>query len=213
MVARTEVVTAIPNSLPSIKAAPLLCAGRTTFGALKNSGAKGGDLVAIHGFGGLGHLALQYAVKLGFRTAVISRGRDKEELARKLGAHIYIDSNASDASKDLGNLGGAQVILCTAPDGKTIASLISGLSRNGQMMIITFVNEPMQISPSLLMRGGRSVSGWVGGVPEDALRFSELTSVVPMIEEFPLKQADLAFERMMSAKVRFRAVLTMGGST
>ena len=211
MIARMEALNSVPSSLDPVEAAPLLCAGRTTFGALQNSVAKGGDLVAIHGLGGLGHLGLQFAIKLGFETAVLSRGKEKEALARKLGAHHFIDTNTADAAKELMNLGGAKVILCTAPNGKAISELVSGLSRDGQMIIVTYINEMMQFSPANLMRGSRSISGWVGGDPEDALRFSVLTGVRPMVEVFPLEQAALAYEKMMSGKVHFRAVLKMGG--
>ena len=211
MIARMEALNSVPGSLEPVEAAPLLCAGRTTFGALQNSVAKGGDLVAIHGLGGLGHLGLQFAIKLGFETAVLSRGKEKEALARKLGAHHFIDTNTADAAKELMNLGGAKVILCTAPNGKAISELVSGLSRDGQMIIVTYINEMMQFSPANLMRGSRSISGWVGGDPEDALRFSVLTGVRPMVEVFPLEQAALAYEKMMSGKVHFRAVLKMGG--
>jgi D-arabinose 1-dehydrogenase-like Zn-dependent alcohol dehydrogenase len=211
MVARMEALNSIPDGLDPVEAAPLLCAGRTTFGALKNSAARGGDLVAIHGLGGLGHLGLQFSVKLGFETAVLSRGKEKETLARKLGAHHFIDTNTTDAAKELMNLGGAKVILCTAPNGKAISELVNGLCRNGQMIIVTYVNEITKLSLANLMRGGRSISGWVGGVPEDALRFSILTGVRPMVEVFPLEQAALAFEKMMSGTVHFRAVLKMGG--
>jgi D-arabinose 1-dehydrogenase-like Zn-dependent alcohol dehydrogenase len=210
MVARMEVLTTIPDELTSVEAAPLLCAGSTTLGALRSSSAKGGDLIAIQGLGGLGHLALQFAVKLGLKTAVISRGKEKEELARKLGAQIYIDTNATNAAEELIKLGGARAIFCTAPNSKAIAELVEGLARNGQLIIITFVNEPMQIFPGQLMRGVRSVSGWIGGNTTDTLNFSVLTHVVPMVEVFPLEQAAVAFERMMSAKVHFRAVLKIG---
>jgi 2-desacetyl-2-hydroxyethyl bacteriochlorophyllide A dehydrogenase len=207
MVARMEVLTAIPDELSSVEAAPLLCAGATTLGALKSSSVKGGDLIAIQGFGGLGHLALQFAVKLGLKVAVISRGNEKEALARKLGAQIYIDANKVDAAGELMRVGGARAIFCTAPNSKAISDLVEGLSRNGQMIIITFVNEPMQISPVQLMRAVRSISGWVGGNTADTLKFSVLTHVVPMVEVFPLEQAQIAFDRMMTAKVHFRAVL------
>lgn len=207
MVARMEVLTAIPEELSSVEAAPLLCAGATTLGALKSSQAKGGDLVAIHGLGGLGHLALQFAVRLGLKVAVISRGAEKEVLARKLGAHIYIDSNTKNAAEELMKMGGARAIFCTAPNSKAISELVGGLARNGQLIIITFVNEPMQISPVQLMRAVRSVSGWIGGNAADTLNFSVLTHVVPMVEVFPLEQAAVAFDRMMTAKVHFRAVL------
>ena len=212
MVARMEVLNPIPNELDSIKAAPLLCAGRTTFGALKSSNLKGGDLVAIHGLGGLGHLAVQFAVKLGLKVAGISRGKEKEELAKKLGIHYYIDSNAVDPAQELTKLGGAKAIICTAPNSKSMAGLIDGLAPNGQMIIITFSYEPMTLSPITLMRGQKSICGWVGGTPEDALRFSVVSGVRPLIEVFPLEQAASAFEKMMTAKVHFRAVLTMGGN-
>jgi len=207
MVARMEVLTVIPDALSSVEAAPLLCAGATTLGALKSSSAKGGDLIAIHGFGGLGHLALQFAVRLGLKTAVISRGKEKEALARMLGAQIFIDANKVNAAEELTKLGGARVIFCTAPNSKAIGELVGGLARNGQLIIITFVNEPMQISPVQLMRGVRSVSGWIGGNAADTLNFSVLTHVLPMVEVFPLEQAAVAFDRMMNAKVHFRAVL------
>jgi 2-desacetyl-2-hydroxyethyl bacteriochlorophyllide A dehydrogenase len=213
MVARMEALNTIPDELSSVQAAPLLCAGATTLGALKNCVAKGGDLVAIHGLGGLGHLALQFAVRLGLDTLVLSRGKEKQMLARELGAHHYIDTDAVNAAEELMKLGGARVILCTAPNSKAIAELVNGLSRNGQMIIITFVNEPMQILPVLLMRSVRSISGWVGGNIGETLRFSILTKVVPMVEVYPLEQAPLAFERMMTAKVRFRAVLKIGGGS
>jgi len=207
MVTRMDVLTAIPEELSSVEAAPLLCAGATTLGALKSSSVKGGDLIAIQGFGGLGHLALQFAVRLGLKTAVISRGIDKEVLARKLGANIYLDTNKVNAAEELIKLGGARAIFCTAPNSKAISGLIDGLARGGQLIIITFVNEPMQISPTQLMRAVRSVSGWVGGNAADTINFSVLTHVVPMVEVFPLEQAAVAFERMMTAKVHFRAVL------
>jgi D-arabinose 1-dehydrogenase-like Zn-dependent alcohol dehydrogenase len=207
MIARMDVLASIPEELSSIEETPLLCAGTTTFGALKSSAVKGGDLIAIHGFGGLGHLALQFAVKLGLKVAVISRGKEKEALARKLGAHIYIDSNTANPAEELMKLGGAKAIFCTAPNGKSIGELVEGLARNGQMIIITFANEPMQISPTQLMRAVRSVSGWIGGNAAETMNFSVLTHVVPMVEVFPLEQAAVAFERMMTAKVHFRAVL------
>jgi D-arabinose 1-dehydrogenase-like Zn-dependent alcohol dehydrogenase len=209
MTARSEVLVAIPDELSSVEAAPLLCAGSTSFGALRNSGAQGGDLVAIHGFGGLGHLALQYAVRLGFRTVVLSRSKDKLALARKLGAHVCIDTSSSDAVKELRRMGGARVILCLAPDSKTIGELVGGLGRGGQAIIVSYAGEPMQLPPALLMRGGQSIRGWVGGNMADTLSFSVLFKVVPMVEVFPLEQAALAFEKMMSAKVHFRSVLKM----
>jgi D-arabinose 1-dehydrogenase-like Zn-dependent alcohol dehydrogenase len=210
MIAHPEAMVNIPDELNAVNAAPLLCAGRTTFGALQHCGAKGGDLVAIHGLGGLGHLAVQYAVKLGFRTIVLSRGKEKEELAYKLGAHIYIDTDTGDAAKQLLKLGGARVILCTAPSGKAISDLIPGLGRNGQAIIITGAMDMMQIPPMLLLGGERSIRGFVSGNIEDALRFSILTKVIPMVEVFPLEKAVLAYEKMMTAKVHFRSVLKIG---
>ncbi len=207
MVARMEVLTQIPPELTSVEAAPLLCAGATTLGAMKSSIAKGGDLIAIQGLGGLGHLGIQFAAKLGFRVAAISRGEEKEALARQLGAQIYIDSSKQNAAQELMKMGGAKVIFCTAPNSKAISELVSGLARGGQLIIITFVNEPLQISPIELMRAVRSVSGWVGGNASDTLNFSVLMHVVPMVEVFSLEQAATAFEKMMTAKVHFRAVL------
>jgi propanol-preferring alcohol dehydrogenase len=209
MTARSEVLVAIPEELSSVEAAPLLCAGSTSFGALRNSGAQGGDLVAIHGFGGLGHLALQYAVRLGFRTVVLTRSREKQELARKLGAHACIDTGTGDAVKELRKMGGARVILCLAPDSKAIGELVGGLGRGGQAIIISYANEPLQLPPALLMRGGQSIRGWVGGNMADTLGFSVLFKVVPMVEVFPLEQAALAYQKMIDAKVHFRSVLKM----
>jgi D-arabinose 1-dehydrogenase-like Zn-dependent alcohol dehydrogenase len=207
MIAKSDVVVSIPDELSSVDAAPLICAGRTTFGALQQSGAKGGDLVAIHGLGGLGHLAVQYAVKLGFKTVVLSRGKEKEELAYKLGAHIYIDTDKGDAAKELQKLGGAKVILCTAPNMKAISDLIPGLGRNGQAIVVTGSTDMIQIPGSILLGGQRSIKGFVSGNIDEAIRFSVLTKVVPMVEVFPLEQIGLAYEKMMTAKVHFRSVL------
>jgi len=209
MTAREEVLTAIPEELSSVEAAPLLCGGSTSFGALRSSGAQGGDLVAIQGFGGLGHLALQFAVRLGYRTVVLTRSREKQDLARKLGAHACIDTTSADPVKELKKMGGARVILCLAPDSKAIGELVGGLGRGGQVIIVTYANEPLQLPPALLMRGGQSIRGWVGGNMADTLSFSVLFKVVPMVEVFPLEQAAQAFEKMMSAKVHFRSVLKM----
>jgi D-arabinose 1-dehydrogenase-like Zn-dependent alcohol dehydrogenase len=209
MVARSEVLTAIPKELGSVDAAPIICAGRTTFGALKGCGARGGDLVAIQGFGGLGHLAVQYASKLGYRTVVLSRGREKEALARELGAQVYIDTTAADTAKELRARGGAQAILCTAPSGKAIADALGGLGRGGQALVITAPHDPIVIPPFVLLGGGRGIRGWVGGSVEEALQFSTFARVTPMVEVYPLENAAEAFDRMMSAKVHFRAVLKM----
>lgn len=212
MVARMEALNHIPDGIDPVYAAPLLCAGRTTFGALESSVAKGGDLVAIHGLGGLGHLGLQFAVKLGFETVVLSRGLEKEALARKLGAHHFIDTSTTDAAKELMKLGGAKVILGTAPNSKAISELVNGLSRNGEIILVAYAGEMMQLSPVALMRGGRSIRGWVGGRPEDAIRFAILTGVRPMVEVFSLEQAAEAYNKMMSGKVHFRAVLKIADS-
>ncbi len=209
MTAREEVLVAIPEELSSVEAAPLLCAGSTSFGALRNSGAQGGDLVAIHGFGGLGHLAVQFAVRLGFRTVVLTRSREKQELARKLGAHACIDTSSTDAVKELRKMGGARVILCLAPDSKAIGELLGGLGRGGQAIIVSYACQPMQLPPALLMRGGQSIRGWVGGNMADTLSFAILFKVVPMVEVFPLEQAAQAFDKMIDAKVHFRSVLKM----
>jgi D-arabinose 1-dehydrogenase-like Zn-dependent alcohol dehydrogenase len=202
---------AIPPELDTFEAAPLLCAGRTTFSALRASAAKGGDLVAIQGLGGLGHLAVQFSRKLGFKTVALSRGKDKEAMAYKLGAHIYIDTEAANPADELKKLGGARVILATAPNSKAIAALVNGLGFDGQLIIVAAPSEPMQIHPGQLFQGRRSVRGWVGSRQEsaDALHFSVVADVLPMVEVFPLAQAALAFDKMMSAKVRFRSVLKM----
>ncbi len=210
MVARSSALVSIPSELPSIDAAPLLCAGATTFSALKESGATGGDTVAIQGIGGLGHLAIQYANRLGFRTVALSRGREKESLAYKLGAHAYIDTDSTDVSKGLHELGGARVILCTAPNAKAISGLINGLGTGGQLIIVAATSEPLQIFPGQLFRGDRSIKGWHGRRPADAMEFSIRFGVMPMIETFTLERAAEAFEKMMSAQVHFRSVLRIG---
>jgi len=210
MLARASALVSIPDELASVDAAPLLCAGATTFSALKKSGALGGDLVAIHGIGGLGHLAIQYSNHLGFKTVALSRGREKESLARQLGAHAYIDTEASDAAQELQKLGGARVILCTAPNSKAIAGLINGLGMGGQIIAVAGGNDPLQVFTGQLFRGGRSIKGWHGERPGDAVKFSVLFNILPMIETFPLERAAEAFEKMMSAKVHFRSVLKIG---
>ncbi len=210
MVARASALVSIPSELSSVDAAPLLCAGATTFSALKQSGATGGETVAIHGIGGLGHLAIQYANRLGFRTVALSRGREKESLAHKLGAHVYIDTDSSDASKELQKLGGARVILCTAPNAKAVSALINGLGVGGQLIVVAAADEPLQFFSGQLFRGDRSIKGWHGRRPSDAIEFSMRFNVMPMIETFPLERAAEAFQKMMSATVHFRSVLTMG---
>ncbi len=209
MVASARALARIPAEYDSVTAAPLLCAGRTTLSALRASGAKGGDLVAIHGLGGLGHLAVQFARRLGYKTVVLSRGRDKEALAQQLGAHVYIDTQAGNAADELRKLGGAKVILATAPSSQAIAPLINGLGFDGQLIIVAAPSDPLPVMPGLLFQGRRSIRGWVATRPEaaDTLTFSALTGVQPMIEVFPLEQAALAFEKMMTSKVHFRSVL------
>ncbi len=208
MIARSEVLVEITRELDSVEGAPLLCAGRTTFGALKNSNAKAGDLVAILGIGGLGHLAIQYAAKMGFQTVAISRGKEKEAMALKLGAHQYIDASVTDGAQALKKMGGARVILATAPSGKPISQMYGGLGRGGQMIIVSSPKDMIEIQPRFILGGG-SLSGSTGGSIEEAIHFSVLFKVVPMVEVFPLEQATLAFEKMMEAKVHFRSVLKM----
>ncbi len=203
---------AIPDGLSAIKAAPLMCAGVTTFTALKHSIARMGDLVAVQGIGGLGHLAIQYSRQAGFRTVAISRGKQKAELAHALGAHHYIDGDSENLEKSLQALGGAKVVIATAPNAKAIAAAASGLAFGGEVIIVAGSAEPMALSPIQLITR-KSVRGWVAQGPgdiEETVRFSVLTHVEPTIETFPLAQAQQAYDKMMKADVRFRAVLTCG---
>jgi D-arabinose 1-dehydrogenase-like Zn-dependent alcohol dehydrogenase len=206
MTAHSEALVAIPQDLDSVEGAPLICAGRTTFGALRGSIARAGDLVAIQGLGGLGHIAVQFANRMGFKTVAVSRGKDKEALAYRLGARIYIDSTASDAAAELKKMGGARVILGTAPSGKSISGIFGGLARGGQLIIVAAPRDTIQIHPGMLFGGG-TLGGSVGGSIEEALNFSVLTKVTPMVEVFPLEKAAEAYEKMMSSKVLFRSVL------
>lgn len=208
-VAHREAVVAIPDGLDPVASAPLLCAGRTVFGALQTSSAKAGDLVAIHGLGGLGHLAVQYARKLGFRTVVVSRGKEKEPLALQLGAHVYIDAADGSGAKELQKLGGAKVLLCIAPSGAAISALIPGLTHGGEAVIVAGAGDMLQVSPFLLLGGERSIRGFIGGKLDETIRFSVLANVQPMVETFSLDQAVQGFEKMMSSKVHFRSVLKM----
>jgi len=211
LVAPAIALAAMPDELPALEAAPLMCAGITTYNALRNSGAQPGDVVAILGLGGLGHLAVQYAVKMGFKTVGIARGQDKEPLARKLGAHHYIDSQAQDAAAELQKLGGAKVILATVTNGDAMAAVQGGLGLNGCMVIVGAA-DAMQVSPLLLIMGRRSVKGWYSGTArdsEDTLSFSVLAGVRSMNESYPLAKAAEAYDRMMSGRARFRVVLTM----
>jgi D-arabinose 1-dehydrogenase-like Zn-dependent alcohol dehydrogenase len=210
MIAPIEALAAIPDELDSAAAAPLLCAGITTFNALRNSGAKPGDLVAIQGIGGLGHLAVQFAAKMGFHTAAIARGKDKANLARELGAQRYIDSETQDPAKELAALGGARVILTTVTSGKAMTPLIGGLGVDGTLLVVGASPEPIEVNPFQLIGERRGVRGWPSGTSvdsEDTMRFSALTGVEAMIETFPLTQAKEAYERMLSGKARFRVVI------
>jgi len=212
MVAPMEALTAIPESLSDTEAAPLLCAGITTFNALRHSGAMPGDHVAVQGIGGLGHLGIQFANKFGYKVAAIGRGSENASLARKLGASVYIDSKATNAAEALQKLGGAQVILATAPNSKAMSELINGLGPKGKLMVIGAAFDPIEVTPVQLINGSRTIQGWASGTPtdaEDTLRFAELTGVRPMIETYPLEKAAEAYARMMSGSAQFRVVLTM----
>jgi len=210
MLAPANGLARIPEGLGFAEAAPLLCAGVTTYNALRHSGAMAGDVVAVHGIGGLGHLGIQFARQSGFRVAAISRGRDKEELALRLGAHRYIDAAAGDPARELSRMGGARVILATAPNSAAISALVGGLGRNGTLLAIAGSADPLAVSPAQLIGRRLAIQGWPSGSPkdsEDTLNFCALTGVRPMIEEFPLEQAAEAYGRMMANEVRFRAVL------
>jgi len=212
MVAPVEALTSIPESLGDVEAAPLLCAGITTYNALRHSGALPGDLVAVLGIGGLGHLGIQFANKFGYKVAAIGRGSENAALAKKLGASVYIDSKAANAAGELQKLGGAQVILATAPSSKAMSELIDGLGPNGKLVVIGATFDPLEVTPVQLIIGSRSIQGWAAGTPadaEDTLRFAELTGVRPMIETYPLAKAAEAYARMMSGNAQFRVVLTM----
>jgi D-arabinose 1-dehydrogenase-like Zn-dependent alcohol dehydrogenase len=212
MVAPVEALAQMPESLDVAEAAPLMCAGITTFNALRHSGALPCDLVAIQGVGGLGHLGIQFAAKFGHRVAAVGRGPGNAALAKKLGAHVYIDSSATNAAAELQKLGGARVILATAPSGKAMSALIDGLGTNGTMVVIGATPEPIEVSPFQLILGKKRIQGWAAGIPtdsEDTLRFAEMTGVRPMIEKYPLARAGEAYARMLSGKAEFRVVLTM----
>ena len=212
MVAPADALALMPEGISAELAAPLLCAGITTFNALRHSGAGPGDLVAIQGVGGLGHLGIQFANKFGYKVVAVSRGADNAALARKLGAHHYIDSQASNPAEELKKLGGARVILATAPSGKAMTALFDGLGKDGKMVVVGASMEPIQVTPIQLIMGRRSLQGWPAGTSadsEDTLNFSVLTGVRPMIEKFPLDRAPEAYERMISGKAEYRVVLTM----
>jgi D-arabinose 1-dehydrogenase-like Zn-dependent alcohol dehydrogenase len=207
-----EALARIPETLSPEEAAPLMCAGITTFNALRHSGASPGDLVAIQGIGGLGHLGIQFASKFGFTTVAIGRGEQNKNLALELGARVYIDARSKDVAKELTALGGARTILATAPDAKAMGSLVDGLGVNGKLVTIAVNFEPFSVSSPQLLMARKSIMGWPSGTAkdsEDTLRFAAATGVRPMIETFPLERVADAYERMMSGKVRFRSVLKM----
>jgi len=213
MIAPAGALALIPDGLSSVDAAPLVCAGVTTFNSLRNSGARPGDLVAILGIGGLGHLGVQFAAKMGFNTVAIARGLDKEPLARKLGANSYIDSHAQDPAKELLKLGGAKVVLATVTNGDAMSAVLAGLGVNGKLIILGAAAEPLQVPGIPLLVGRRSILGWPSGSSidsQDTLFFSAQTGVRSMNEVFPLARATEAYDHMMSGKARFRAVLTIG---
>ena len=212
MLARHEAVARIPDELSPADAGPLLCAGITTFNSLRHSGAEVGDLVAVQGVGGLGHLGIQYAAKAGYRVVGIGRGPENATLAKKLGAHIYIDSKAVNAAEELQKMGGAKVILATAPSSKAMSELIDGLGMNGKLVVVGVAFDPIEVAPVQLITGVRGIQGWMAGIPtdsEDTLRCAELTGVRAMIETYPLEKAAEAYARMLSGKAQFRVVLAM----
>lgn len=212
MIAPVEALAAIPDELTFAEAAPLLCAGITTFNALRHSHARPGDIVAIQGIGGLGHLGIQFANKMGFKTVAISHGADKEALAKKLGAHIYLNTDNENAVAALQKLGGAQAILATAPSGKAIAPLVEGLANHGYLMAIGATQDPIEFTSVQLIQANRCIMGWSSGTAidsEETMKFCALTGIRPMIEKFPLEKAPDAYNHMLSNKVRFRAVLTL----
>ncbi|HEY1811827.1 MAG TPA: alcohol dehydrogenase [Kofleriaceae bacterium] len=207
-----EALVAIPGALGDVDAAPLLCAGITTFNALRHSGAMPGDLVAVLGLGGLGHLGVQFARELGFQVVAVGRGADSNGLAKKLGASVYIDNAATDPAVALRELGGAQVILATAPSSKAMSQIFDRLSPNGKLIVIGVAFDPIEVAPVQLVTGSRSIQGWAAGTAadsEDTLRFAAFSGVRPMVETYPLERAGEAYARMLSGKAEFRVVLTM----
>ena len=212
MIAPVEALVAVPDGLTDVEAAPLLDAGITTYNALRNSGAMPGDLVAVQGIGGLGHLGIQFANKFGYQVAAIGRGPETETLARKLGAHLYIDSGATNAAQELQKLGGAEVILATAPSSKAMSALVDGLGPNGKLVVVGAGPDPIEVIPAQLIFGSKTIQGWAAGTPaasEDTLHFCVMSGVRPMIEIYPLERAAEAYARMMSGQAQFRVVLTM----
>ncbi|HSI70047.1 MAG TPA: alcohol dehydrogenase [Gillisia sp.] len=210
MCAPQEAIAAIPEELSSAEAAPLLCAGITVYNALRNSGIRPGDLVAVQGIGGLGHLAVQYAVKMGMRTVAISTSDSKKELAKELGAHHFINTGNEDPAEALQKLGGAKLILATAPYSDAITAVVNGLGLDGKLLMVAATGEPIEVSPMQLLMGRKSVAGWPSGTAkdsEDTLQFSALTGTTAMIEEYPLDKVNEAYDRMINNKARFRVVL------
>lgn len=213
VIAPAVALARIPESLSATDAGPLMCAGITTFNSLRNAGARSGDLVAVLGIGGLGHLGVQFAAQMGYETVAIARGKDKEPLARKLGAHHYIDSEAQDPVKELSALGGARVVLATVTSGKAMTAVLGGLGIDGTFVVLGAAHESIEVPPLLLISGRRRILGWPSGTSadsEDTLAFSARNGVRPMTEVFPLDRAAEAYDRMMSGKARFRVVLTTG---
>jgi D-arabinose 1-dehydrogenase-like Zn-dependent alcohol dehydrogenase len=213
MIAPARGLARIPEALSFAEAAPLLCAGVTTFNSLRYAGAMPGDLVAVHGIGGLGHLAVQFARHFGYRVVAISRGMDKKRLAVHLGAHEYVDTETADPAAELMRLGGARVIVATAPNSKAISPLVNGLGRNGKLLTIAGTMDPIEASPGQLIRNRRTIQGWPAGTSrdsEDTMNFCALFGIRAMIEQFPLENAAAGYEQMLSGRVRFRAVLVSG---
>jgi len=214
MLVPAAALAAIPDEMPAEEAGPFMCAGVTVFNGLRNSGARAGDLVAVHGIGGLGHLGVQYARRMGFRTIAINRGNDKEALARQLGAHHYIDATASDPVAELQKLGGARVILATAPNAQAISGLVDGLSPDGKLLVAAGSAEPLMIGVFSLILRRSSVAGWYSGTArdsQDTMEFSSLSDVHPMIEKYHFDRVGEAYEQMLSGRARFRVVLTFQG--
>ena len=212
MLARHEAVARLPEDLDFADAGPLMCAGITTFNALRNSGARIGDLVAVQGIGGLGHLGIQFAAKAGYRVVAIGRGPENQALAKKLGAAIYIDTKATNPAQELQKLGGARVILCTAPNSKSMSELVDGVGVGGKLLVVGATTDPIEVTPLQLIMARKNIQGWPSGTAmdsEDTLRFSAQSGVRAMIEKFPLAKANEAFERMLSGNAQFRVVLTM----
>jgi D-arabinose 1-dehydrogenase-like Zn-dependent alcohol dehydrogenase len=213
MLASAGALAAIPREISAVDAGPLLCAGVTTFNSLRNSGARAGDLVAILGLGGLGHLGVQFAARMGYETVGIARGKDKEAFAKKLGAHHYLDSESQNVAAELEKLGGAKIILSTVTSGKAVNAVLGGLGINGKLIVVGNPDQPIEATGRLLIAGRRAVSGWPSGSPidsQDTLKFCALTGIRPMTESYPLEKAPEGYERMQSGKARFRVVLTTG---